>query len=106
MEFGEVAMILFSCVAVNHLGLVATIEDIIRHRIPIVDCPKCLTFWAVLTYGLLKIGFTDIPLVLAVGFLCAYLAKWFHLLMAYIDILFNMLYDKIYTTEASSDDGA
>lgn len=106
MEFGEVAMILFSCVAVNHLGLVATIEGIVKHRIPIINCPKCLTFWAVMAYGLLEIGFSNIPLVLAVGFLCSYLSKWLHLFFAYIDKLFDRFYDTIYSAEASSDDGA
>lgn len=106
MEFGEVAMILFSCVAVNYLGLVAAIEKVIRRNVPIAGCPKCLSFWMVTAYGFWKIGISEIPLVLATALLAAYLAKWVQLGFVFIDLYFDKFYDKIYATAHPSDDGA
>ena len=51
-----------------------------------------------------KVGISDIPLVLAASFLCAYLAIWFELLLGYIDIQYSSLYEKIY--QNSADDTA
>ena len=50
----DVLMITFSAVAANHLGLVVAIERKVKHRLPIIDCPKCLTFWTVIGYGTLS----------------------------------------------------
>ena len=98
-------MILFSAVAANHLELVAGIENVIKHSIPIVNCPKCLSFWSVLAYGLLA-GDNAI-LVIATAMLCAFLAIWLELLMGFIDTLYNRIYEQIYSTaDTSADDTA
>lgn len=106
MYWSEAAMIMFSCVAVNHLGLVAAIEDIVRRPLPIVNCPKCLTFWSVLAYMIWHMGFTDMPKSVATSFLFSYLSIWLQLLFSLIDRLFSILYDKIHSTADAADDGA
>lgn len=108
----QAALILFSCVAANHLGLVATIEKIVRHRLPVINCPKCLTFWSTLAYGGLSgdglaANPLALPRLLAIAFLCSYLAIWLELLMYAIDTLYNRIYGKIsdYNKEDDGDDG-
>lgn len=61
-------------------------------KLPILNCPKCLTFWSVLVYELWCVGFSDIPTVLAISFLCSYVAIWLELIMYAIDTLYNKLY--------------
>ena len=95
----DIACIVFVCVTANHLGLVKAIEDVSKKEIPILNCPKCCSFWCTLLYGLWFVGFSDLPLVLAISFLCSYLAVWLELAEGYIDTLYQKLYDKIYPTE-------
>ena len=118
MTWSEVAFITFSCVAANHLGLVATAEGIIKRPLPIINCPKCFTFWSVLIYGLLtlclsspgfavSIGFADALITtIAVSFLSSFLARWLHLLMAYTDHFYNKFYDTLFPTTNTPSDGA
>ena len=110
MDWPAAAMITFSAVAANHLRLVAAVEKVIRHRLPIVNCPKCATFWGVLIYGALTVrhfvGIRDMVEVLAVAFLCAYLSLWVNLLFAIIDHFFNKIYDSLFTTTDTAADGA
>ena len=113
MTWSEVAFITFSCVAANHLGLVATAEGIIKKPLPVINCPKCFTFWSVLIYGFLSngfsvsIGFTDaIITTIAVSFLSSFLARWLHLLMAYTDHFYNKFYDTLFPTTNTTADGA
>jgi hypothetical protein len=96
MHWIDVAMILFSCVAANHLGLVHAVEDVAERKLPIVNCPRCFSFWCVLLYMV----FTGHMMItsIATSFLCAALAPWIELLLGLSDIKFNELYDKIYTT--------
>ena len=54
MDWLNDLMITFSAVAANHLGLVAAIERTIKHRLPIIGCPKCLAFWTSFGYGMLS----------------------------------------------------
>ena len=99
MEWKDIACIVFVCTSVNHLGLIKAIEDIIKRGIPIVNCPKCLTFWTVLTYGIATIPVASasgilsaLPQLLAISFLCSYLAIWLELIMYAIDTLYNKIY--------------
>lgn len=100
----DIAMLTFSCVAANHLGLVAAIEGALKRSVPIVNCPKCLTFWTVLFTTYFS-GWNMIS-ALAVSFLSAYLSLWLNLLFAFIDKQFNLLYDKIFSTDNTTADGA
>jgi len=94
MDWRDIACIVFVCTAVNHLGLIETIEGIIKREIPIVNCPKCASFWATLTYLLLgtKGNLMEIPFWLAISLLCSYLAIWLELIMYAIDTLYNRIY--------------
>lgn len=96
MKLMDIVSIVFVSVASNHLGLMSAIEDVIGFRLPVVGCVKCLTFWLVLSYGV-GMG-ADIFMVLAISFLCSWLAIWLDLGMGCIDYLYNMAYDTIYST--------
>lgn len=104
-------LLTFVCTAVNHLGLVAAAERVIRHSLPILNCVKCCTFWAVLVYGagcwLTDSGqrTTDqLVVVLAVALLSALAARWLELAMGGIDILYNKVYDTFYPADAPGAD--
>ena len=101
MAWGDVAMILFSCVAMNHLGLIAAIEGVIGIKLPIINCSRCASYWCTLAY-LLFTHHAVIPSV-ATSFLCAASAPWVELLMGFFDTKFNWLYDKIYPTAEDED---
>ena len=104
MNWLDVLMIVFSATAANHLGLVAAAENIIRHRLPVVNCPKCAAFWSVLAYSIYvsEINFPNI----AAAFLSAWSAIWLDLLMGIIDKLYIKIYDKIYSTTDTTDSDA
>jgi hypothetical protein len=94
----DIAAIVFVCTAVNHLGLIAAIERVIRHWLPVVNCPKCLTCWSVFAYGIATVPYVSPQIVarlLAISLLCSYLAIWLELLMYAIDTLYNRIYVKI-----------
>ena len=111
MGFVETASIVFSCVAASHLGLVAAIEEKTGWRLSVMGCPKCLTFWSVLVLGVAgtlpchscRAWAESMPLVLAVSFLCAWLATWLDLAMGLIDRLYLIAYGKIYPTADTAD---
>lgn len=89
----------------NHMGLVAAVEQTIKHRIPILNCARCSAFWFSLIYGATGIRYdvvTDYLLVVAVSFLTAYAAVWTELLLGGIDLLYNRIYDTFYPAAAGS----
>ena len=98
MDWIDIASIVFVCVTMNHLGLITAIESVIKNRLPILNCPKCCTFWSVLLYGLTANHFEEILELLAISFLASYIAIWLELFEGFIDTLFLKLYGKIYNT--------
>lgn len=100
----ELAAIVFAATAVNHLGLIAAIEKTLGMRLPLFNCPKCLTFWVSLIWlisqGAGVIGTAAISLALA------YAALWVELAMGVIDHLYYWIYDKIVSTDALGEDTA
>lgn len=97
MEWRDIAAIVFVCTAVNHLGLIAAIECIIKHPLPVINCPKCLTFWSMMVCGAVEENSSLLTLhsslrLLAISLLCSYLAIWLNLLMYAIDTLYNRIY--------------
>lgn len=108
MDWLNDLMITFSVVAANHLGLVSAIERTVKHRLPIVNCPKCMSFWAVLGYGTLtdRGHPGDVPVLVAVALLAAWAAIWLELFMGFIDQLYLKLYDTIYPTTDCADTDA
>lgn len=114
MNWIDIASIVFVCVTANHLGLVGAVEERIGFRLPIVNCPKCATFWLTTAYIVGEMGFSvipQIPMVLAVSFLASYSALWVELLEAYFDTFYLRLYGKItsgngkYTYSSDTDNG-
>lgn len=109
MDWLNDLVITFSAVAVNHLGLVSAIERTVKHRLPIVNCPKCLAFWTVLAYGILtwpddKLSIISYPLsIISVALLAAWAAIWLELFMGFIDQLYLKAYEQIYPTADSTD---
>ena len=104
----DIAAIVFVCTAVNHLGLIAAVERVIRHRLPVVNCPKCLTCWSVFAYGIVTVPYVSPQIVarlLAISLLCSYLAIWLELLMYAIDTLYNIIYVKIENVSQERHDG-
>ena len=108
MNWTDVACIVFACTTVNHLGLVSAMESAIKRRLWIVDCPKCLTFWCVLAYGLSGDGVSANPSclarLLAISFLAAYSAVWLELIEGLTDKLYDYVYKQIYPTADTADD--
>ena len=124
MNWLDVLMIVFSATAANHLGLVAAAESVVRHRLPVLNCPKCAAFWLVLAYGfgceiyfttthhfvdvndMVSYHFEHILEMVAAAFLSAWSAIWLDLLMGIIDQLYTKLYDTIYSTTDTPDTDA
>ena len=111
MNWPDVLMIVFSATAANHLGLVAAAESIVRHRLPVLNCPKCAAFWSVIVYGVAVANSSLFTLnsslqILAAAFLSAWSAIWLDLLMGIIDKLYIKVYDKIYPTTDTTDTDA
>lgn len=100
MMLVDIACLVFACTAANHLGLIGKIEELWR-PLPIVSCAKCLSFWSVLSYLLLTGA--NVITSLAISFLSAWSAVWLDLLMGFIDKLYLIIYDSIYTTANSAD---
>ena len=110
MNWTDIACIVFACVTANHLGLISAIERVVRRKLWIVDCPKCLTCWSVMAYGLSGDGFSAHPSyltqLLAISFLSAYVAIWLELFEGFIDKLYDYVYNKIYPTADTAADDA
>ena len=104
MHWTDIVMLVLSATLANHLGLVEAVEGVLRHKIPVLNCSKCASFWVVLLCSLLS-GQGPIASV-AVAFLCAYSAVWLELLFGYIDTLYNKLYESIYPKETDDKAGA
>jgi len=119
----DIAAIVFVCTTVNHLSLIADVEKLIKHRIPIINCPKCFTCWSVFAYclachvtatstglsgdGLLAALPSVLPRLLAISLSCSYLAIWLELIEGLIDRLYDQIYGKIYpTADTAADDAA
>jgi len=85
----------------NHMGLVSAVEEVIKRRLPIVNCVKCSTFWLVLIFCLF-IGL-DVITSAAISFLSSYVAIWIELFFGFIDSCYDKLYNAIYKDSATSD---
>lgn len=109
MNWSDIACIVFVCVTANHLGLIVAIERVTGRDLPVINCPKCLSFWVTMGYCGLNGGY-GLLAMLAVSFLASYIAIWLELIEGFIDTLYLKLYEKIYATTdntaaADADDG-
>ena len=120
MAWSDIAWIVVACTSANHLGLIAAVESLLHHRLPVVNCPKCFTFWSTLAYllacflvgddallrgGPIAANLPAVPRMLAVSFLAAYSALWLELIMYFIDTIYNSIYDTIYKNNRKETDG-
>ena len=120
MAWSDIAWIVVACTSANHLGLIAAVESLLHRRLPVVNCPKCFTFWSTLAYLLacfltggdaLLLGspvaalLSAAPRMLAVSFLAAYSALWLELIMYFIDTIYNSIYDQISKDNRKETDG-
>ena len=98
----DVVMLVFAAVMINHLGLIEAVENIIKHKIPVINCCKCLSFWLVLVYML----FNEYNVInsVATSFLCAWIATWFELLLGLLDTYYIRIYENICTKTAAAED--
>ena len=106
MNWLDDLMITFSVVAMNHLGLVDAIARTVKHRLPIVGCPRGMTFWTVLAHGIATIPAASASGVIeavAVAFLAAWAAIWLELFMGFIDQLYLKAYEQIYPATDTTD---
>lgn len=99
----EVALITISCVLFIQMGLYGAIETLLHIKMPIVSCPKCLTWWVCLLYlATHEYGIVD---CVATSFIASYVASWLSLLYDSLAILYNYIYEQINkatnTSEAS-----
>jgi hypothetical protein len=108
MNWLDVLMVVFSVTAANHLGLVAAVEGVIRHRLPVLNCPRCAAFWSVIMYGIAEANYSLFTIhfsliVLSVALLAAWAAIWLELFMGFIDQLYLKIYEQIYPTADTPD---
>ena len=88
-----VALITVSCVLFVQMGLADAIQEVLRTRLRIVSCPKCVTFWLCFVwtvthgYGLL--------LSVAASFIASYCALWLSLFYDALALLYNYVYEQI-----------
>lgn len=97
----DILLILFSCVCANHLGLISAIEGVTRLRLPMINCPKCFSFWSTLAYCLVQ--HVNAIESIGIAFLIAYLALWLELSMGFIDTLYMIVYEKVYSKGYNND---
>ena len=100
IDWRDIALLPLSCVLANHMGLISAVEDLIRHKLPVLNCIKCSTFWVVLFYSIFS-GI-DIVLALAISFLSSYEAIWLELFFGFIDRCYEAIYATIYKDSATS----
>ena len=100
MALGDVVLLIISATLANHLGLIGAIEKVIRHKIPVLNCSRCLTCWCCLAY--LLIVKTSPIVAIATSFIASYLAVWLELLCGYIDTLYDEIYESIYAEKTNS----
>ena len=87
-----------------HMGLVDAVlkfygmED---KDIPIIRCPKCLTFWSVLLF--LVLTRHSVIHSLAMSFLASYVGIWLDLLLGIMDEWYEDIYKRISEGEEASE---
>ena len=98
----EAALITASCVLFVQMGLSGAIQELLKLKLRILSCPKCLSFWTVLAWTLFS-GAGPVRSV-AASFFCSYAATWAALILDGLAALYNWLYEQITeTTDASKD---
>ena len=105
----DVAAVTLASVLANHMGLIEAIEGVIKHKLPIVNCSRCLTFWSVLICLVCcRTTSTHWTIIVATSFAAAYAATWLELLFGIIDKQYERIYKKTYpeTAKETAEAGA
>lgn len=93
----DVAAVTLAAVLANHMGLIEAIEGVIKHKLPIINCSRCLTFWSVLICLVCCRGTAKHwTIIVATSFFAAYAATWLELLFGIIDKQYDKIYEKTY----------
>lgn len=90
----DIIMIVLISVLFNHLGLCQAIENVIKHKIIVLNCSKCLSFWSVFLYSLYFTSY-GVILSLFIAFISAYCALWIELMFGLIDNYYTKLWQKL-----------
>lgn len=99
LDLATALCLMFAFTAANHLGLVSTVEGMIGHSLPVINCPMCSSFWSVLIY--LCWATHDIIGAVAMSFFFAYLALWTELAMCVVDYFYQKIYEKVVSKSAT-----
>jgi len=101
----DVVALTVAAVLANHLELIGTMEKVVRHKLPVLNCPKCLTFWLVLACLISRYDIaTYWTVIVTTSFLAAFAAKWIELLFGYIDTRYDKIYEKIYPQDEDNEE--
>ena len=97
-------MVAASCGLFVWMGLSDAVQEVLRVRLRILSCPKCLTFWTTLVWSLTHgAGFVR---SVAASFLFAYAALWVALALDGLSVLYNKCYETISeTTDTPQETG-
>lgn len=100
MVIVDVAAVTLAAVLANHMGLIEAIEGVIKHKLPIINCSRCLTFWSVLCLLCCNNVAAKPTTIVATSFAAAYAATWLELLFGIIDKQYERIYKKTYPEAA------
>lgn len=100
----DAILLLVICVAMNHTGLVAAVEQKIGVELPVINCVKCSTFWTTLLYGVYSTRGIIGPAAMA--FFYSYVALWLELLLGFVDLIYVKCYEKIVSTAGADTSAA
>lgn len=105
----DVAAVTIAAVLANHMGLIEAMEKVVRHKLPILNCSRCLTFWSVMAVLIASewtAAIRHMPIIVATSFLAAYAAMWLELLFGIIDKQYERIYEKTYPEADKEEAGA
>ena len=100
MVIVDVAAVTLAAVLANHMGLIEAIERVVRHKLPIINGSRCLTFWSVLCLLCCNNVAAKPTIIVATSFAAAYAATWLELLFGIIDKQYERIYKKTYPEAA------
>lgn len=89
-----VAAVVISCCLFIHLGLGQTISRLLHVQLVLLHCVKCLTFWCVLGYSLLRLTLPAESCI-CIAFVSSYTALWVDLLLAKLSVLYEEFYKSV-----------
>ncbi len=89
----EAALITVACVLFVQMGLSDAIAGVFRAKFRILSCPKCTTFWMVLSWSIAH-AYDPLQSV-AASFISSYCALWLALLYDMLATLYNKLYEQV-----------